>query len=362
MKGAFKIAGSLCVLLLVCLVSHFPAFPAQGAEDVTPAISDNVIDYDYTTEEAQPFHEKGGNTLDRPSRVPMIKEMENVEKISRSFTVKADDTLVVENGGVLYIDSTCTFSLKGTLKIEEGGELYIRGKLDSKEGSSIYNRGKIKIMSTGILDLDGRILVSEGATVKGEGVLNVLDEFSDIRCKGTVTVNINAPEPVEKDGVTYVGGVLLVNKQYSLPEDYGTELDSAAYSAFVKMKQESGYEMELVSGFRSYLTQKYTFERWCSIDGYEKASMYSALPGHSEHQTGLAIDVTCLEEYYADTEEGKWLAANCYKYGFIIRYPKGKTDITGYIYEPWHIRYLGMSTAKLVYDSGLTLEEFLGVA
>ena len=73
------------------------------------------------------------------------------------------------------------------------------------------------------------------------------------------------------------------------------------------------------------------------------------------------MDLDAFEESYGETPEGIWLAENCWRYGFIIRYPKGKEEITGYTYEPWHVRYLGKSTAKLVYDSGLTLEEFLNV-
>ena len=92
-----------------------------------------------------------------------------------------------------------------------------------------------------------------------------------------------------------------------------------------------------------------------------EADTFSARPGTSEHQTGLAMDVGWIDDSYGDTPSGKWLAANCYKYGFIIRYPKNKESITGYKYEPWHIRYLGTDIAKDVYDSGLCLEEYLGV-
>ncbi len=350
MKTFLKIAGSLCALLIICFFINSPSVPVVSVSGDLSKLSDSVIDYDYNIKD------------DVGDRVPMIKEISHTEKITRSFTIKPNDTLVICDGGILYIDSECLCTLLGSLKIEEGGEVYVRGAVDSKEGSEIINSGKIKVMSSGHIDLGGTLSVCSSGTVKGKGEINILNEFSDIRCKGSVTVKLNAPAPVEKDGVTYVGGVILVNKSYGLPENYGTEIDSNAYTAFIKMKQESGFDMQIVSGFRSFDTQKDVFESWCRIDGYEKASMYSAKPGHSEHQTGLAIDVTSIEADYGDTAEGKWLAENCYKYGFIIRYPKDKTDITGYIYEPWHIRYLGSSTAKLVYQSGLTLEEFFGLA
>ena len=92
------------------------------------------------------------------------------------------------------------------------------------------------------------------------------------------------------------------------------------------------------------------------------------MPGSSEHQTGLTIDVSAqsvsyrLDQSFGDTKEGKWLAKHCHEYGFIIRYPEGKTHITGYDYEPWHLRYVGVDTAKEITGSGLTLEEYLGEA
>lgn len=119
-----------------------------------------------------------------------------------------------------------------------------------------------------------------------------------------------------------------------------------------------------VSGYRSAGTQKVLFAYNVKTQGIEHASRYSARAGHSEHQTGLAIDVsgkdskTRLEESFAATAEGKWLAAHAPEYGFIIRYPKGKEAITGYAYEPWHIRYVGVEAAKQIATKGITLEEY----
>lgn len=290
-----------------------------------------------------------------------VTSISKTKVISQNMTVSAGDTIYVRDGGTLYINSGVKMNLLGSLKVADGGAVYVRGTIDAKENSLISNSGKIKIMSDGEIRLGGKLGVNPTGEIKGLGSLSVLNEFSDINCRGTVTVKITAPKPVKKDGLTYVGGILVVNKKYHLPQDYGTGLDRAAYSAYLTMKKESGYDMSLVSGFRSYTKQKETFEYWASVDGYDTALTYSALPGQSEHQTGLAMDISSLEQSYGKTAEGKWLAANCYKYGFVIRYPKGKENITGYMYEPWHVRYLGTSTAKLVYDSGLTLEEFLNI-
>lgn len=282
--------------------------------------------------------------------------------ISGDCVLPKGATLYVKKGGKLYIREGVDVTLNGTLKIASGGAVYVKGNIVSGKDSLISNTGRLKIQQVGCLSLGGRLWVNKGGMVYGQGTLELLNNFSDISCKGSVTAKIKAPEPVTKDGVTTVGGVIIVNRQFSLPEDYGSGLDEDTYSAYLAMKKASGYDMTIVSGFRSYDKQKSTFEYWASIDGWEAADRYSAQPGHSEHQTGLAMDITSLKQSYGETAEGKWLAQHCWEYGFLLRYPKGGEDITGYIYEPWHVRYLGKSTAKLVHDSGLTLEEFLGVA
>ena len=124
---------------------------------------------------------------------------------------------------------------------------------------------------------------------------------------------------------------------------------------------EDGISLYIVSGYRSYDTQYYIYWDYVSSDGQAEADRYSARPGHSEHQTGYAFDLNSLDQSFGDTPEGIWLKENCYKYGFIIRYPKEKESVTGYMYEPWHVRYLGKDIATSVYNSGLCLEEYLGI-
>ena len=126
--------------------------------------------------------------------------------------------------------------------------------------------------------------------------------------------------------------------------------------------KKEGYNIPLVSGYRSYELQKTIYNNYIDIYGQAATDTFSAKPGHSEHQSGLAMDVGKIDDNYGNTSEGKWLALNANKYGFIIRYPKGKEHITGYKYEPWHIRYLGVDIATKVYSSGLTLEEYLGIS
>lgn len=166
------------------------------------------------------------------------------------------------------------------------------------------------------------------------------------------------------EGITYINGIMLVNKTHSVPQSYAPGLETVAYNAFMDLKNaaaKEGFEINLLSGYRSYDTQKNLYNNYVATYGQAEADTFSAKPGTSEHQTGLAMDVGWIDDSYGDTASGKWLAANCYKYGFIIRYPKDKESITGYKYEPWHIRYLGTDIATDVYNSGLCLEEYLGV-
>lgn len=174
-----------------------------------------------------------------------------------------------------------------------------------------------------------------------------------------VTVNVSAAP-----GLTYFDGILVVNKTYALPADYAPGVNAEAQAAFEEMQADAAAEdlnIYISSGFRSYDYQAGLYQRYVDKDGKAEADRYSARPGHSEHQTGLAFDLNSIEVSFANTAEGKWVNRNCYKYGFIIRYPSDKEDITGYKWEPWHIRYLGKETAQAVYDSGLCLEEYLGI-
>lgn len=167
-----------------------------------------------------------------------------------------------------------------------------------------------------------------------------------------------------RDGITYVDGILIANKSYALPDSYNPGLTKETSAAFDKMKAaaaKDGLTLKIKSGFRSYTLQAELYNAYVQRDGKDAADTYSARPGHSEHQTGLAIDVNKADDSFAGTPEAKWLAENCWKYGFIIRYPEGKENITGYKYEAWHIRYLGEATAKAVFESGKTLEEYLGI-
>ena len=171
-----------------------------------------------------------------------------------------------------------------------------------------------------------------------------------------------------KNGITYINGVLVVNKTYSIPSTYYIgDITSETRSHMNQMFADAkavGLNIYLSSGFRSYNTQNDLYNYYVSIDGKASADTYSARPGHSEHQTGLAFDVNQVDNSFDNTEEAKWLSNNCYKYGFILRYPKGKTNETGYMYESWHFRYVGTNLASKLYNNGdwITLESYFGIS
>lgn len=125
----------------------------------------------------------------------------------------------------------------------------------------------------------------------------------------------------------------------------------------------AGFDLQIGSGWRSYEQQNIYYSNYSRLYGQESADTFSAKPGYSEHQTGLVMDIATLdrhcylEECFGETGAGKWLSANSSKYGFILRYPRGKDGITDFIYEPWHFRYVGNDLAKALNESGLTLDE-----
>lgn len=178
--------------------------------------------------------------------------------------------------------------------------------------------------------------------------------------------------------------LVLVNKLHAVSKNYkptdmvaikgsyttnqGLEMKADAYKAFKKMRKAAkadGIRFKICSAYRTYSTQKWLYNNYLNTMGKKLRDIRSAYPGRSEHHTGYAIDLVTkstgwtLTQDFAKTSEGKWINKHCAEYGFIIRYPKGKTDITGYDYEPWHLRYVGVDAAEEITEQGITLEEYL---
>lgn len=213
------------------------------------------------------------------------------------------------------------------------------------------------------------------------------NEDSSLNEDGTIMTNNNSKVlhtgaiDTVKDSYT-----VLVNKEYSLPSNYIPKdlvvpdvlynfnyydekklLRQVAATALEELfvaADDEGLTLCAISGYRSYDRQKEIYDSNIATKGEEYTNRYSARPGHSEHQTGLSMDVSTisvdnrLEPVFAYTPEGKWLAANAHLFGFIIRYPDDKEYITGYSYEPWHVRYVGKDLAEYLFENEITLEDY----
>ena len=188
-----------------------------------------------------------------------------------------------------------------------------------------------------------------------------------------VNIGLDKPFYTNTNEVKNITNTMLVNKYYYLNKEYVpdnlikidfTSLTKTAGKAFIELKlnaQKDNLNIIAISGYRSYTYQEKLYNKYVKIDGKEKADTYSAKPGHSEHQTGLAVDISNgITSYmnFENTDEYKWMINNAYKYGFILRYPKGKETITGYNYESWHYRYVGINIATYIKKHNITFDEY----
>lgn len=218
----------------------------------------------------------------------------------------------------------------------------------------------------------------------------------EIENEGSLVEN---EEPVEADNKNQAYGeeelseteewmLLLVNPWNKLPDGFDVQMtkisgnhyiDSRAYEDYAKMIEDmraEGLSPLVCSSYRTMEKQttlynnqikKYTAQGYTQAGAEAEAGKWVAVPGTSEHHTGLALDIVAsyyqlLDETQADTAEQKWLMENSYKYGFILRYPSDKSDLTGIYFEPWHYRYVGKKAAKEIYQSGICLEEYLALS
>lgn len=225
-------------------------------------------------------------------------------------------------------------------------------QLESKSNQTNSNLEKAPLSNQEFKNLsDGEYLTSNGYTLKIE------------------------------EGIAYIEGHLIVNKTYNIPASYqpinpeekvtgercNNCLEKEVMDAFNLMQSDAksiGLNIYIASGYRSYTYQEKLYNNYTAVSGIEGADTYSARAGHSEHQTGLCFDLNNIDDSFANTDEGKWINDNAYLYGFIIRYPKGKEELTGYQYESWHLRYVGKDLAQKLYNDGswLTIEEYYGLS
>lgn len=304
------------------------------------------------------------------------EEIEKINSKKTTSTVKATESST--SGTSKTTTSTTQTSTTATTEKSPSAPTI---QLSYTSAEIIVGQTKTYAMVTGTYDEEWTTSDANVATVDQYGNITAVGEGS---CKirvtdkntkefGEISVTTKKMQGLQQiDGITYIDGVLIANKTYALPRSYNPGgLTSETYNAFQSLVQAAandGYSLWNASGFRSYETQEQIYNNYVYTHGQATADTFSARPGHSEHQTGMAIDVNNPSDSFNGTPEALWLKEHCVDYGFIIRYPEGKQDITGYKYESWHIRYVGVEMAKKLRDAGIakgdaniTLEEYFGI-
>ena len=330
-------------------------------------------------------------TVDKDGNIKGVNTGETIVTVTDSVTGLSKDISVTVNG--LELPDSMEFDKKSvTLEVGEVYNSVLKfTPEDITHTSAIYYTSDSSVAS----------VTNEGViTAKSEGSCTIEAYYeNDFRLVATMEVNIidpyvitqpettvpetpkpETPKPQTSepqtpsyngshkmeviDGITYFDGVMIANKTYTLPASYNPGVQPVAMDAFYDMQAAAaadGISLWILSSFRSYEDQDVIYNRYVAQDGRDAADTYSSRPGHSDHQTGYTFDLNSLEQDFQYDPAGKWLDKNCYKYGFIIRYPKGKESSTGYMYEPWHVRYIGVDLATKVTQSGLSLEEYFGI-
>ena len=268
-------------------------------------------------------------------------------------------------------------------------------KLFSEDPTISADGAEIRVLSvsTGTSSEEIRckiIIRTSESSLSGDRTV-ISAEWGGFTAEAVVKIKKDPADFIDDSGVVTDAAAFdaLVNKKRRLPADYIPEdlvridvptiltfeevnhlrkpASDALFEMFRAAEEEEGFILTARSGYRSYRTQVSLFDSNVRAHGREYADKFSAKPGTSEHQSGLAMDITAevmnyqLEQSFGETAEGIWTAANAHRFGFIIRYPEGKEKITGYAYEPWHLRYVGKALAEEIYGKKITLEEYYGV-
>jgi len=383
-KKLVIILSIILILIIVCIGSYFLyqningqskylKIKLNGKKEITINYNDNYKDKGATA---------SYKSKDLTKRIK-VKNNLNLEKIgtySYTYTIKYKrQTKSIERKVIIVDKEAPVLELNGKEEItiykgndykEEGAKasdnydndltekIEITGEVDKDKIGEYVITYKVSDSSKNESSIERKVKVIE-KPVEKKNNSQVTDGNKGKTSKG---YNIEV-----KNGITYIDGILIANKSYSLPSSYNPgDLLDVFLDNFKKMQNDASNEgvgLNVISGYRSYSRQDSIYNNYVARDGRNAADRYSARPGHSEHQTGLAADINSLGQDFANTNEGKWLNNNCYRYGFIIRYPRGKEDVTGYMFEPWHIRYVGVDLATKLYNSGdwITLEEYFGI-
>lgn len=273
-----------------------------------------------------------------------------VKEVKNGVLADPGDTLDSSEPG--YTDYT--LKLKNLLQLESEREVYIEFYLP-----------------------DESVEQTPDPDTKNEKVPDVDSGSSPFGANGTLidgtyqTENGNVIEV--RGGIATIDEHVWVNKSYSLPKNYGvggiTPQTQAAYKALYDAAKADGLNLIITSGYRTWDKQNAMFENYVKTETFEKAIIHAARPGHSEHHTGEALDMVTLDPKKPTSQQTDnkvitaWLVENAHRFGFILRYPEGKTEQTGYMFEPWHYRYVGLPLAEILRNDGewITVEEYYGI-
>lgn len=312
---------------------------SASRSDVSSVISESTHTSSASSETSQP----------ETSEASFPQWMENVPQSTETEEPSAPQWTETEASGEYYVNTDNVYS-----------------RISAIQGSDAINQYSVNdkvtvvaITDTDYFKLEDGTFIHSDYLSEEEIKINLGSNLPDY-----VSTTANGYTIERVSGITYVDGVMIANKTYTLPRDYDPGIQPDAYDAFWEMQsaaEADGISLYIVSGYRSYYDQDAIYARYVDSDGRDAADTYSSRPGHSDHQTGYTFDFNSLEQSFEDTPEGIWLAENCARFGFIIRYPKGKDAYTGYMFEPWHVRYIGREKAETITASGLSLEEYYGI-
>ena len=306
----------------------------------------------------------------------IIHYLKDGKDIEKQVTVKIIDTTlpVIEVEDELLVSLNSEASLEELILIKDNSNEEISPIIDGDYDFTKIGEYKVNIKATD----------SSNNTISKEITIKVLDNKLSYNSDGSLKDGVYGTSKgytvKVENGVATVDGNIIVNKTYSLPADYKPQspyveiyagyctdcIEDYVMEAFLEMEKDAekeGLSMRIGSGYRSYNTQVNLYNSYMAKDGKEEADTYSARAGYSEHQSGLCFDIYPDGPSFTNTKEGKWVNDNAYKYGLVIRFPKGKDEYTGYTYESWHLRYVGKDLAKILYNDGdwLSLEEYYGL-
>ena len=368
----------ICVLGTIYLLSNKKKLEVTTNDIKEVSLNEEIYNLDFIKDiengEILTKKEKIDTSTIGTKKIKIIIKDNNKKEKTYEFELKVID---IEKPVITYKKELST--TQGT-KIDLLKDVKVKD--DSNEKIEVKVEGDYSFDKVGTYNLEYVAKDSSGNEAKEKFTLKVKEKpkqsntnnntntGTKIKCEDKNFVTENGYKGVTKNCVTYIDGYLIANKTYSLPSSYGSGLTSEFMSAFNKMRSDykkagiKDYpDLKIVSGFRSYATQKSVYNNWVKKDGKAKADTYSARPGYSEHQSGLAADLNHVGSNFDNTESAKWLSNNCWKYGFILRYPKGSQSETGYIYESWHFRYVGVDLAKKLYNNGdwITMEAYFGI-